>query len=294
MGRRNLVVVRAGDSSLHPGWLAGPGERNFDLVVSYFGDDPAKFKAPDVARVDQKGGKWDGLFAFFLSRPDVFADYDYVWLPDDDIATGTATINGVFDAMSKYKLALAQPALTLDSYYSFFTLLQCPAFSIRYSDMIEVMAPCLSTALLKKVMPLLDGASTGFGLDVIWTRLNDDNEQKSAILDFLPVRHTRPVGGLLDAALRAMGKDPLAERERLRPIYQGIQFPPLIYAAIDKNGRMRRSRLGIGLTMAWAYLNAWRCIVHPPHRKWETLKRVVRRQIFKPFNIAKLNTADPR
>ena len=56
MGRRNLVVVRAGDSSLHPGWLAGPGERNFDLVVSYFGDDPAKFKAPDVARVDQKGG----------------------------------------------------------------------------------------------------------------------------------------------------------------------------------------------------------------------------------------------
>jgi hypothetical protein len=43
MTRRNLVAVRAGDKSLHPHWLMGDGGRNWDLVVSYFGDDPGLY-----------------------------------------------------------------------------------------------------------------------------------------------------------------------------------------------------------------------------------------------------------
>src|SRR2546423_553078 len=46
--RRNLVIVRAGDTSLHENWLAGPVDRNWDLIVSYYGDDPERFRAPDV------------------------------------------------------------------------------------------------------------------------------------------------------------------------------------------------------------------------------------------------------
>jgi len=37
MKRRNLVIVRAGNSSLHPEWLKGDGARNWDIVVNYFG-----------------------------------------------------------------------------------------------------------------------------------------------------------------------------------------------------------------------------------------------------------------
>jgi hypothetical protein len=44
MTRRNLVAVRAGDKSLHPHWLIGDGGRNWDLVVSYFGDDPGLYR----------------------------------------------------------------------------------------------------------------------------------------------------------------------------------------------------------------------------------------------------------
>jgi hypothetical protein len=50
MTKQHLVVVRAGDNSLHPHWLAGDGDRTWDLVVSYFGDDPDIFKVDDVVR----------------------------------------------------------------------------------------------------------------------------------------------------------------------------------------------------------------------------------------------------
>ena len=58
--RRNLVIVRAGDSSLHPRWLAG-ANRNWDLLVNYFGDDPLLHRRDDVIRLDSKGPKYPAL-----------------------------------------------------------------------------------------------------------------------------------------------------------------------------------------------------------------------------------------
>jgi hypothetical protein len=76
--RRNLVIVRAGDSSLHPTWLPASGQRNWDLVVSYFGDDPQKFRIPDVTRIDGKGPKWIGLHKLLTENIDLVRQYDYI------------------------------------------------------------------------------------------------------------------------------------------------------------------------------------------------------------------------
>ena len=46
--RQNLVIVRAGNSSLHEEWLTGAEERNWDLIVNYFGDDPQRYRRDDV------------------------------------------------------------------------------------------------------------------------------------------------------------------------------------------------------------------------------------------------------
>ena len=69
MSRKNLVVVRAGDNSLHPEWLDGSAERNWDLVVNYFGDDPDRYRTHDVVRIDGKGPKWPALQTLFLAHP---------------------------------------------------------------------------------------------------------------------------------------------------------------------------------------------------------------------------------
>src|SRR2546421_13104875 len=64
MTRPNLVIVRAGDHSLHPRWFDGKGDdRQWDLMVSYFGDNPVKHRDGDWPRMDIKGPKWPALYA---------------------------------------------------------------------------------------------------------------------------------------------------------------------------------------------------------------------------------------
>jgi hypothetical protein len=212
------VVVRAGDGSLHPGWGACEAGCAFDLIVSYFGDNPSAYRAPRENRCDQKGGKWDGIHALFAQRPDLLQLYDYVWLPDDDIEADRATIEGIFAAMRRLDLAVAQPALTVDSYYSHFPLLRSRSFELRFVDMIEIMAPCLNVETLARMLPLFVRSMGGFGLDMIWTRLAADNYARSAVLDALPVRHTRSVGNVLVEAMSRYGRTQGSELLELQQI----------------------------------------------------------------------------
>ena len=109
MTKQHLVVVRAGDNSLHPHWLAGDGDRTWDLVVSYFGDDPDIFKVDDVVRIDSKGPKWPALYELFSLYPILATDYDYIWLPDDDVMASKADIKGGYQPAFRYLRRLQRP-----------------------------------------------------------------------------------------------------------------------------------------------------------------------------------------
>jgi Protein of unknown function (DUF707) len=215
MKRRNLVIVRAGNSSLHPEWLKGASERNWDIVVNYFGDDPDLYKEPDVIRIDSKGPKWPALQQLIQSNPKFISDYDYIWLPDDDLLATKADINSLFDLVKSYGLEVAQPALTWDSYYSHITTLRNSMTKIRFTNYVEVMAPCFCSAMLRKALPLLNSNLSGWGLDYVWAALAENPLSGIAIIDDITVRHTRPVGGPNYKLLRETGVSPWDEMRRL-------------------------------------------------------------------------------
>lgn len=253
---RNLVLVRAGDRSLHPAWLAGARAGNYDLIVSYFGNDPERYRSREENRVDYRGGKWDGIHALFAERPELVERYDYFWLPDDDIAADSAAIAALFHAMSEHGLALAQPALSHDSYFSYLLFLQCPSFRLRYSNTIEIMVPCLRRDLLKLALPLWRHTKSGFGIDFIWTRLLPQNRWKSAILDSVTVRHTRPVGGELHKALKERGDSARAEQTRMLERF-GLKRPKmLVYGGITPEGRLETAPWRLATRMAADYVAA--------------------------------------
>ncbi|MFC9432253.1 hypothetical protein [Nocardia sp. NPDC057030] len=209
--RRNLVVLRAGDASLHTEWLAGPHPRTWDLVISYFGDDPHRFRTDSVLRLDRKGPKWPALHhVLTVDLAETLAEYDYVWLPDDDLATDTYTINELFEYAAQYRLSLAQPALTEDSFYTHEITLVDRRFELRYTNFVEIMAPCFSREFLARCLPTFDATQTGWGLDFHWPRFAPDTSS-IAIVDAVTVRHTRPVGGPNLTAARAAGVNPLTE-----------------------------------------------------------------------------------
>jgi hypothetical protein len=215
MARQNLVIVRAGNNSLHPEWLKGDGTRNWDIVVSYFGDDPDLYKEADVLRIDSKGPKWPALHDLLRSNPEFISNYDYIWLPDDDLSTSKVEINLLFDLVRTYKLEVAQPSLSWDSYFSHITTLRNNMTKIRFTNYIEVMAPCFCSAMLRKALPLFNSNLSGWGLDFLWAGLAENPQSGLAIIDVVEVRHTRPVGGPNYKLLRETGVSPWDEMRAL-------------------------------------------------------------------------------
>jgi hypothetical protein len=237
--RQNLVIVRAGDNSLHREWLKGKGERNWDIVVNYYGDDPEIYREWDVERIDSKGPKWPSLYELISSTANLIAGRSYIWLPDDDLLASKQDINRLFEICAEHKLEVAQPALTWDSYYSHLITLRNCRTTIRFTNFVEIMAPCFFTKMLVKSLPEFRKSLSGWGMDSIWARLADNPVNGIAIIDAITVRHTRPVGGPSYNILREKGVSPWDEHRAIREMH-GIDEDPTIatHKVIYRNGKV--------------------------------------------------------
>lgn len=193
----------------------------------------------------------------------------------------------MFANMLRLGLQVAQPALTLDSYYSHLPFLSCKSFEFRLIDKIEIMAPCLRADVLAKALPLFEHSMSGFGIDSLWTRLAAQNYGTSAVFDALPVRHTRPVGTHLAREMLKSGRTAEAEHDRLAMQYRFGEFFPVSYEAVDRKGRRWRSRPMIGLRMVADYF-VDRKTFRQARRLMELLWRLLRRQCFKPVDLSQI------
>lgn len=194
---RNLVILRAGDHSLHSEWIASP-DRDFDLFISYYGKEENKYLGQSEYYEMRKGPKWPCIKELLDSHPDLIDRYSSFWFPDDDISASTETINRLFGFCCALQLDLAQPALTPDSYYSWPQLLKRDDFLVRYVEFVELMVPVFSRKALKTCLPTFDENRSGWGLDWVWPQLVGNESKRSiAVIDATPVRHTRPLGGEL-------------------------------------------------------------------------------------------------
>jgi hypothetical protein len=254
--RRNLVIVRAGNGSLHPGWLNAPGEeRNWDLVVNYFGDDPDKFRGDEWLRIDGKGPKLRGLYEFIRGHEQLVRNYEYIWLAEDDLACKCRDINRLFDICHQENLKLVQPSLTHDSYFSHAITLHNPCFRLRYTTFVEVMAPCMSSSTLWKLLPTMNENVSGWGVDDLWSLLLAGDPDAIAILDAVQIRHTRPVGrGQLYDSLKAAGRSAWDERQELHEKYGIVRPRYWVRSAIRISGGRVKDGIRLLCLYGWGLL----------------------------------------
>ena len=287
-GLRNLVVVRAGQSSLHNGWLAGQNERTWDLLVSYYDADAFGNDTSGMPKFFCAGGKWDGLFRTLNEVVDL-SRYDYVWLPDDDLEASTQTINRIFELARLHNLAVCQPALTLDSYFSHIHTLACAGFKLRFANYVEIMAPCLRRDTLQQLLPYVSNSKSGFGLDDVWCRLQPDNHKSAAIFDDAPVRHTRPVGLHLKSVVQQSGLSQEYEGAVLKNSFGFLERTrPVCYAGIDSRGMMVNGPQATGLRMALSHMKTWN---NPPKNQQirKDFFRMLRRQLIGTVDFSQIH-----
>jgi hypothetical protein len=249
--RRHLVLARVGSRSLHHGWLPRGGTRNWDLrLVPY---EPIGQQPPDV-EVEEvvPGPKWSGLREV-LSRWDGWREYDYIWLPDDDLQATSQTIDRLFDAARLAGLDLFAPALSEASYFAHFDTMHNSRFHGRWVGFVEIMCPAFSRSALERLLFTLGLTETGWGwgLDSVWPKLLD--YRNVGVLDALAVAHTRPVGAMRDLDLRSRVH---AESERLLDTFECHQVHATFGAFDSRFVALDRSpeELLTELTDGWQYL----------------------------------------
>ncbi|MBB2191929.1 DUF707 domain-containing protein [Gluconacetobacter azotocaptans] len=199
--RRNLVIVRAGRESHHLDWARDIelSDRTWDLCVSFYGPDDAfsEIGECDFSILQNKDRKWPAIAALF-GEQSPFWQYDYVMMPDDDIAMTWSDINRCFEVMKDYGLYLAQPALASDSprnHFSHPLTLHHQGTVLRYTSFVEVMVPIFSRDAIRLCLPSFVTSDSGWGLDWAWQSMLGYPKRRSAIIDEVVVRHMRPVGG---------------------------------------------------------------------------------------------------
>jgi GR25 family glycosyltransferase involved in LPS biosynthesis len=268
--RKYLVVVRAGDSSLHPMWLEGAGQRNWDLIVhSYGAECPwTEEEGVEVIRAtgaDIVGPKWRAMHSLYERRKEDFLAYDYVCFADDDLAAPLENFNLLFRMCAEFGLELAQPALTHDSHMGNWGItMENRSFLLRYTNFVEVMCPVFSRAFLDRCAPTFIENMSGYGLDFLWSSWVS-SPWKIGILDACPVKHTRATrSGQLYQTFAAMSVSPdqeliaLVRKWNLVKPTEQIPGQVMVPPCLNRGGILRdRTRIGEGAELQRALRNGF-------------------------------------
>jgi len=214
MNVKLLIVVRVGAASLHRIWTSVCANA-VDVAISIF-DDSAIDTAGFVAVHRGPGGKFRGMQAFFAQHPWVIDAYTHFWLFDDDLYLPVESVLTIKDVLARYDFPLCSPSLAPESFVSWPIMVRNEAFHLRATNWVEVMAPIMSRAFLRRALPLFGETNGGWGYEWLWQNFLYEMRACAAIVDSAPIVHTRPVGaGSLYCADGSAVVDPADEMQAL-------------------------------------------------------------------------------
>ena len=184
---KNLIILCAGDSSLHNYW-----HKDFDLLINYYGKFKNRYKNHCKYYFTLKGTKFN-IVGELLENKKIFEKYDNFFIPDDDIYFESKNLHKFFEIFNKFNLQLSQPSIL--GWWSIKQSLRVPGLVLRYTNWVEMMCPCFSKNALEKCKSTFNNDKSCWGIEFVWNKLLGKPKNKIAIVDEVFGIHTRPVMG---------------------------------------------------------------------------------------------------
>jgi hypothetical protein len=209
---KNLVIGVVGDKSLHHNWLERSPD--FDLMLVYYGQDGNRYKNDcDHYFYGVRGSKWSILDSLKEDLDKLQSQYDFIFVPDDDILMRADTINRVFEFAAEYNLHICQPAIA--GWISVPFCMPCPLTKMRFTNWVEIMCPCFSSFAFNVSRPTFGYNKSNWGISYLWNKLLGNPKDKIAILDEVIAVHTRPSGSGENYKLNESVQRALAEMNQI-------------------------------------------------------------------------------
>ena len=235
---RNLLITTVGSYNHIDKWIAG--DCNFDIALIDYTDKGTispEIQSRCVYYTNFQTFKYPGLYKVFKEHPESL-NYDYYWMPDEDINLQTSEINRLFEKMSQYRLDLACPSIeestvSFPSWRCFIHDRRAPR-EIIYINYIEVMCPAFSKNGLNKCLDTFWHSQSGWGIDLAWPKLINNGLsllqggfRNIAIINSIIAQHTRQpnvnlpsIRGPLYEALFKKGINPNDELGAMMQLYK--------------------------------------------------------------------------
>lgn len=220
---RNLLLTTVGNNDTwYKSWYEG--NRNFEIgLVCYEQNPTVKFRS-DFFYWHLPDFKYPALHQVIYNNQWLLENYDYIFMPDDDILIDTNSINVLFEWAAHATPHLAQPSITAKNFTWPITLQQ-PEFQHRWVKMVEIMCPLFSNYALNRCWQSFNQSYSGWGLDAVWAKILAYN--KIAVCDLVVASHEKPLnegsGRLYDKLRVEKGiSDPRIEMQQLLAKYGAV------------------------------------------------------------------------
>lgn len=219
--KKNLVIVMAGDNSLHREYATSP--RDFELCVVYYGDKQAKvdeYRQDADAVFVEKGMKIELVRKIFvermlLTRAVELSRYKYIFMPDDDIrfTEGAKSISRIFQLAEAMRADAFQPAVANENYsQAWEPTRQIPGAFCHRVNIVETMMHGFSgEAFTQAYLPAIHAMEfmkSGWGIEPITLKIGEAifrRPLRTFVFDCCAAEHTRPVG-LGGGSIHAQGQ----------------------------------------------------------------------------------------
>ena len=249
--KKNCVISAVGRGSLHREWLKGKEEPCFDLHLMVYDKSFSDFFSDADFITYRKGQKLKLLYFYLSCHPEYVDEYEYFFIPDDDILADADTINKLFYLMRKYSIEIGQPSLS-ESYCTYPHTLRDHMCILRYTNFVEMMVPCFSRNALKAVFRTFNAGKNGWGIEWHWPILIKSTCSDMAVIDDVCVVHTRPVRpfiGRMDCVMemREYKKlhclDGIIHEWGFIPSERALKSSCMLASDIRKNYQLQKNRL---------------------------------------------------
>jgi hypothetical protein len=227
---KNLLITTFGEYNHLEHWLNG--DRNFDVaLVNYdYHEHPCNLIAKCVYLDSFHTFKYPGIYEMFADEATLL-DYDYFFMPDEDIKLSCEDINKLFDKAKTLNLDLCCPSIEQsDESFPSWKLFIHEDTDFVATNFVEVMCPLFSRSALPKCLETFNKSHSGWGLDIVWPKLIGDNHNNIGVVHSIIAKHTRKISsGSLYPDLQRKRISPYSEKRKLMVEYSIAGFEPIAH-----------------------------------------------------------------